>query len=100
GRSPTAPLVPYTTLFRSEHEPNWSEKLPKKSEMLMAYNSFAVSFRERGETAARAVLAEFFDTIDTDAIVTLKLTANELYAMSISDRKSTRLNSSHVKISY
>ncbi|WP_313117938.1 hypothetical protein [Ectopseudomonas guguanensis] len=57
--------------FIDEHEPNWSEKLPKKSEMLMAYNSFAVSFRERGETAARAVLAEFFDTIDTDAIVTL-----------------------------
>lgn len=53
------------------YEPNWSAKLPKKSEMLMAYNAFAVSFRERGEPAARAVLAEFFDSLDIDAIIQL-----------------------------
>ncbi len=57
--------------FIDTHEPNWSEKLPKKSEMLMAYNAFAVSFREHGEAAARAVLSEFFDTLDIDAIIQL-----------------------------
>lgn len=57
--------------FIDTHEPNWSAKLPKKSEMIMAYNAFAVSFRDRGEAAARAVLAEFFDALDIDAIIQL-----------------------------
>ncbi|KRW62358.1 hypothetical protein [Pseudomonas sp. TTU2014-080ASC] len=57
--------------FIDAHEPKWTDSLPRKSEMLMAYNSFAVSFRERGEAAARAVLVEFFDTLDTDAIILL-----------------------------
>lgn len=57
--------------FIDQHEPNWSEKLPKKSEIVMAYNAFAVDFRERGEVAARAVLAHFFDSIDIDAIIHL-----------------------------
>ncbi|MEZ1682005.1 hypothetical protein QVM57_11225 [Pseudomonas aeruginosa] len=37
----------------------------------MAYNAFAVGFRNHGEGAARAVLAEFFDNIDIDAIIQL-----------------------------
>lgn len=37
----------------------------------MAYNAFAVSFREHGESAARTVLAEFFDSFDIDAIIQL-----------------------------
>lgn len=57
--------------FIDQHEPKWIEKLPKKSEMIMAYNAFAVSFRDRGEAAARAVLVEFFNAIDTDAIIEL-----------------------------
>lgn len=57
--------------FIDSYEPNWSAKLPKKSEMIMAYNAFAVSFREHGESAARTVLAEFFDSFDIDAIIQL-----------------------------
>ncbi|EMZ58558.1 hypothetical protein HMPREF1224_06097 [Pseudomonas sp. P179] len=57
--------------FIDSYEPNWSAKLPKKSQMIMAYNAFAVGFRDRGEGAARAVLAEFFDNIDIDAIIHL-----------------------------
>ncbi len=57
--------------FIDQHEPNWSEKLHQKSEILMAYNAFAVDFRDRGEDAARTVLAHFFDTIDIDAIIHL-----------------------------
>lgn len=57
--------------FIDQHEPNWSETLPRKSEMLMAYNAFAVDFRERGQYAAREVLAHFFETVDIDAIINL-----------------------------
>ncbi|HHM6461446.1 TPA: hypothetical protein ACRMBV_005887 [Pseudomonas aeruginosa] len=57
--------------FIDLYEPNWSARRPKKSEMLMAYNAFAVSFRDHGEAAVRAVLAEFFDNLDIDAIIHL-----------------------------
>lgn len=57
--------------FIDEHEPNWSAKLPKKSEMMMAYNAFSIAFRTQGEAAARAVLAEFFDTAEINAIIQL-----------------------------
>lgn len=57
--------------FIDAHEPNWSAKLPKKSAMLLAYNGFEKSFQERGEAAARAVLCQFFDSLDIDAIIKL-----------------------------
>lgn len=57
--------------FIEQHEPNWSARLPKSSAILMAYNAFAVSFRDKGEAAARGVLKEFFDEIDIDAIIHL-----------------------------
>lgn len=57
--------------FVDGHEPNWSAKLPRKSAMMMAYNAFALSFRDHGEMAARKVLANFFDSIDIDAVVQL-----------------------------
>lgn len=57
--------------FIDAHEPHWSEKLPKKSEIVMAYNAFAVDYRDRGEQHARNVLAHFFDSVDIDAIIHL-----------------------------
>lgn len=57
--------------FIDQHEPGWSAKLPKKSAMVMAYNAFIVTFRTEGEAAAREVLTEFFDAIETDAIIQL-----------------------------
>lgn len=49
----------------------WSSLLPNKSAMVMAYNGFAISFRQEGEQAARKVLSEFFEQVDTDAIIQL-----------------------------
>lgn len=53
------------------HVPHWSERLPNKSARALAYNTFSVKFKEGGETAARAVLSEFFTKADIDAIVRL-----------------------------
>lgn len=53
------------------HNPRWSEQLPNKSARVMAYNGFAVSFRQDGENAARQVLSEFFEQVDVDAIIQL-----------------------------
>ena len=53
------------------HNPHWSEKLPNSGIRVMAYNGFAVSFRQDGENAARQVLSEFFEQIDIDAIIQL-----------------------------
>lgn len=57
--------------FIEQHEPNWSAKLPKSSAIILAYNAFALSFREKGEAEARSVLNEFFDEIDIEAIIDL-----------------------------
>lgn len=54
------------------HNPHWSDMLPNSSARIMAYNGFAVTFRQDGEVAARQVLAEFFDEqVDIDAIILL-----------------------------
>lgn len=53
------------------HDPHWSGMLPNSSARVMAYNGFAVSFRQDGENAARAVLSEFFEQVDTDAVIQL-----------------------------
>lgn len=52
-------------------EPKWYSSLPTKSAMVMSYNSFSVSFRADGETAARDVLKEFFGPADIQSIVAL-----------------------------
>src|SRR5436309_10347388 len=67
---PRSPLFPYTTLFRSDPQPT---PLP-------------VARRARSLFREERVLG--------------KLTPQALLSEEGSDRKSTRLNSSHVKISY
>src|SRR5690349_23742473 len=69
-RPPRSTLFPYTTLFRSR-SPNSDDDTPS--------NSAIASLREASAAAVPASLAS--------QVVT-------------SDRKSTRLNSSHVEISY
>jgi len=57
--------------FLDKHETAWSQKLPNKSKILMAYQAFAMSFRAHGESAAREALAHLFDVAEIDAILHL-----------------------------
>src|SRR5690349_22461461 len=78
-RPPRSTLFPYTTLFRSEHG------------LLRIIAGAEVGARNEVKTAsARGLPAEF-------EVVT---TATFLEDSFEEDRKSTRLNSSHVEISY
>src|SRR5690554_7109169 len=74
-RPPRSTLFPYTTLFRSDH-----------------LRTGGLSLQEEGrEVLAREGMAHCADD----------LTARGLYYRGrVLDRKSTRLNSSHVRISY
>lgn len=51
------------------HEPSWSEKPATKSARLLAYTNLAAAWRNQGATAAQAVLAEFLEAIDQNAIM-------------------------------
>jgi len=70
GSSPE-PFANKILSFINHFTPGWSEMLPNKSAMVMAYNGFAISFRQEGENAARQVLSEFFEQVDIDAIIQL-----------------------------
>src|SRR5690606_39817172 len=72
---PSSSLFPYTTLFRSD--------------------LLAVDLHALGGSHCEAL------QVLTDEIVTpARLEYDQIWLTGISDRKSTRLNSSHVKISY
>src|SRR5690554_7564575 len=77
-RPPRSTLFPYTTLFRSLRD--------TKIEML---NWFSV------ETQLKMFKQGKLNAIDPDPVY-----PSALFRMSERDRKSTRLNSSHVRISY
>src|SRR2546430_13374802 len=81
-RPPRSTLFPYTTLFRSGLEP----KLVKGPDVFVAV-------LER----LRAQLPELFVVLTGPARGYVR---RELDRIGVSDRKSTRLNSSHSQISY
>src|SRR5690606_40165169 len=91
-RPPTSPLFPYTTLFRSAR---WS--LPPPS---CPPDRFAGLMRERGATHTFCVPVHLADVLDASPSLPSALRYVLLGAAPAPDRKSTRLNSSHVKISY
>src|SRR5690606_39429437 len=98
-RPPTSPLFPYTTLFRSEQAPFRRKRVAgtfatarqaRNRRMKLSFSTFTVVLAaiaaaglEAAEPVAGATAPDFV----------LKSVAGK-------DRKSTRLNSSHVKISY
>src|SRR5690606_41305982 len=89
-RPPIHPLFPYTTLFRSYH----CNRLRVVPEV-----SYSPHFRE-GEYNPRLDLVLFVNGIP---VATLELKSEFKQSVENAkrqDRKSTRLNSSHVKISY
>src|SRR5690349_22911147 len=85
-RPPTSTLFPYTTLFRSIHVPGHTTPIPVEVPLAEARTL---------HTMLGDVLAEHEPPADERA-------AHEPTEPSIvcRDRKSTRLNSSHVEISY
>src|SRR5207253_9840906 len=93
-RHQTQPLFPYTTLFRSELEAAGTHVLGIKDMAGLARPRAAY-------TLVKALKEEIglpvhFHTHDTSGIAA----ASVLAAIDAGDRKSTRLNSSHVAISY
>src|SRR5690606_41551051 len=81
-RPPPSPLFPYTTLFRSVPKLEWTSNMAEETFLdgVAACQEYI-----RAGDAFQIVLSQRFAT---------RTTADGV------DRKSTRLNSSHVKISY
>src|SRR5207249_11496654 len=93
-RPPRSTLFPYTTLFRSsERRGRAEEKCPVRGERRGAVqpDGRPRAPRPKGRTSADP-LAESSIPVRSDADIVL--------ARQKGDRKSTRLNSSHVSISY
>src|SRR5690606_41878650 len=94
---PAAPRFPYTTLFRSRPAPTL---LPEEAVRRMRAGSVIVDLA--AEAGGNCTLTRAGETVRAHGVTilgplnlpsTLPLHASQ-------DRKSTRLNSSHVKISY
>src|SRR5207245_9093212 len=86
-RSPTSPLFPYTTLFRSKNE--------AAGEVTASTAYFAQAIEEIARRADEV-------TYSGEAGVRVREDLEKLkaYWLQKADRKSTRLNSSHGSISY
>src|SRR5690606_41761574 len=98
-RTPCSPLLPYTTLFRSDDVLAFFERI------LGLQHGFAVfpdSTRARDENKDWVALARQGGEVTGLLRYRTKGLGHELTADAFLtlDRKSTRLNSSHVKISY
>src|SRR5690349_23686400 len=78
-RPPISTLFPYTTLFRSRHLHTERVDLARRIEA------------QRGKTRSGLIAC--------DESLTRRV-APRIFLHHVSDRKSTRLNSSHVEISY
>src|SRR5207302_7758808 len=83
---PISTLFPYTTLFRSNGDP--AAQHPPEASIFMQYAMLAFEMRSQAFLMGGNLL---FDSFSIRVMNPLK---------PFLDRKSTRLNSSHVKISY
>src|SRR5690606_39801955 len=95
-RPPAPPRFPYTTLFRSLREVR--KALLEADVALPVVKDFTEQVKEQAlgqEVLASLNPGQAFVKIVHDRLVSVMGEANEGL-----DRKSTRLNSSHVKISY
>src|SRR5690606_41846882 len=90
---PRPTLVPYTTLFRSDADPN---ALRTKLEAVV--NDYNAVVKAIHGAAGFGSVKATNPVLAGDS--TLRTVTNRLSSAESPDRKSTRLNSSHVKISY
>src|SRR5439155_22787356 len=96
---PHTTLFPYTTLFRSAVAPNGTVAPGERVRRLSHGDSFVdlVGYVQLSPSAPQAAFGGLvFDVIAPDGTDTA-VTSNIVWS---EDRKSTRLNSSHVAISY
>src|SRR5690606_41811717 len=98
-RPPRSTLFPYTTLFRSPANAvaQLSYKLGRSSggDIIECTDRFPIQHKKELEHLASNCPGLFVLGID------FIISDNKLFVLEVnSDRKSTRLNSSHVKISY
>src|SRR5256885_5368146 len=97
-RPPRSTLFPYTTLFRSEWSGDAQQLLgPVDAPWSVAYSD---SLQPLAPTALyRTIAVVGVDRLD-DAVPVVAEQREYLQTAGIADRKSTRLNSSHLVISY
>src|SRR5690606_41865288 len=97
--TPTPPLFPYTTLFRSS-KPLAAAPSPSvdTTPRRRTTQTIPVVYPQKKGSGGPSMFKRLFRMVLTIALVGLVLYGAYLYKDE--DRKSTRLNSSHVKISY
>src|SRR5690606_41407598 len=99
-RSPRSTLFPYTTLFRSGAA---EVSHPAKQGLVQAFSIYLDVFLVVTATALMILFTNQYNVINekTGELITENIAGVEPGAgYTQADRKSTRLNSSHVKISY
>src|SRR5690606_41647771 len=98
-RPPTSTLFPYTTLFRSRPREGWRPNTVYRVELLPGISDLR---NNRAESGAAVVTFTTGAPLPVDTLrgAVWDWTVARPAAGALVDRKSTRLNSSHVKISY
>src|SRR5690606_42046839 len=97
ARPPLSPLFPYTTLFRSERLDGDVERAGDQHRGVAELAVAAHPPHRVGERAGQQQVAEVLDRVLSQL---LDRSAFVAAVERPQDRKSTRLNSSHVKMSY
>src|SRR3712207_6881924 len=87
-RPPRSTLFPYTTLFRSQVPDTWAERRLREDDKTLDRESVDAVMNEIDEYAVE------------EALKIKEAYGGEVTVVSMGDRKSTRLNSSHANISY
>src|SRR5690606_41603482 len=94
-RLPCSMLFPYTTLFRSKDLPiEFSFNISPKQLLQPGFINEFIELRDKYQVDPSKLAIELTETL---LILQFDLIIEKFKAL---DRKSTRLNSSHVKISY
>src|SRR5205807_5943338 len=94
-RPPSAPLFPYTTLFRSRGT-DGADLLARRVLALLAGHGL----EECRRIKERLVVAGRIVGGGLHRLLVITVDADPMHFASAQDRKSTRLNSSHLVISY
>src|SRR5207249_5369399 len=93
---PRPPLFPYTTLFRSSHE--FTTRVHCPASFSDGEAGHCVGLLVNGLELGNAGLQEYFSVVPR--VSSFAPFSQKVSLLASTDRKSTRLNSSHVSISY